>query len=143
MGKIKITKKQYEAILLHEQEARLKLIKSTINEEEKDKDALSKEISDLVFILAKLLGKELTGQNKIYLEKALSDKAKLKTLKEMLEDSEKTKKLIDALVSKGMNNPSEKIGKNALKIVDEFNKLDNEIQLDDKAIHNLLSLVHK
>lgn len=143
MGKIKITKKQYEAILLHEQEARLKSIKSTINEEEKDKDALSKEISDLVFILAKLLGKELTGQNKIYLEKALSDKAKLKTLKEMLEDSEKTKKLIDALVSKGMNNPAEKIGKNALKIVDEFNKLDNEIQLDDKAIHNLLSLVHK
>ena len=142
MGKLKITKKQYDTILLREQESRLKSISMPIMEETKGKEPLSNGISNLVFILAKLLGKEMTGQNKVHLENALNDVTNLKRLKGMLEDSDKTKELISGLEAKGMDNPSEKLGLNAKEIIAEFNKLNPDIQLDDKALHTLLGLVH-
>ena len=138
MAKLKITQEQYNRILVTEQMNRLK----SITEGDKSNDKLSNEMSNLVFILAKLLGKELSGQNKIYLETAIKNKNYFKKLKDMLEDSSKTKELISALELKGMPNPTEKLGNKAKEIVDGFNELSGEIKLDDKALHNLLSLVH-
>ena len=118
MAKLKITQKQYDAILLHEKETRLK----SLIKEEKASDVMPRDMADICLIVSKLLGNNLSGLNKVNAEQAIANKNYLKRLKEMLENADKTKELIEALEEKGLSNPTETLGRNAKKIIEEDRK---------------------
>lgn len=140
MTKIKITKTQYDSILLREQQERLS---NLITEDKKKEEVVSEDMYLVLLIINKLLGNKHTGMNAANEEKAFKNQKTLNLTKDILENKNKIDDLIENLEKKGMSNPSEKLGKNARKIFDGFNKIvDVKNKLSDKALHNLLSLVH-
>lgn len=123
MTKIKITKEQYEKILIREQSERL------LNENSENSFNHNNEI---IMGFAKILGLKLTKQNSLAANKAINNIKTLSDIKLNLLDADKREKLIQDLESKGMVDPTNKIIKNYQKIVNNFNKYASELKMEDK-----------
>lgn len=134
MSKIKITPKQYNAIIFSEQ-----LDKSLSNGE-----LLEEGWKEVVLGTAMLMGVGLSGINKISAQNALKNDSVMSQIKQTLEDENKIKELSKAFADKGMKNPDSLIVKNAKKAVNQFNKLaqehDKTYRVSEKAVETLESL---
>jgi len=145
MVKIKITSEQYKAILLREQETRLKVSNSVLNENlDLGPELLEEGWKEVVLGVAMLMGVGLTGPNKAMAQDALSNEKTMAQIKTTLEDETKTQELAKAFQEKGMKNPDTLLAKNAEKIKDKFNEIakDNHIKynVNTKVVDNLVSL---
>lgn len=133
MKKIKITKQQYDKIVLHEQ----KLI---IAEAEKP----IKTDLNVILGICLMLGLNVTGLNKERAEKALNDQSVVNNIKIYLEDKDKLVELIESMEQKGMSNPVERLKKDISGFIKTFNnnslKNNFEVKLSSKALVNLHSL---
>lgn len=129
MAKIKITREQYDKIVLHEQMSRSKMLTETTQ--------------DVVLGVAMLAGLKLTGTNEIVAKKALEDEKTLGLIKSTLEDESKTKELVKKFEEKGMNDVNVFLSKNADKIQDGFNSRSKSDKLDFIATTNLKELSGK
>lgn len=148
MAKIRISQKQYDAIILHEKETRLDASRSIINENLDESTQLLEEgWKEVVLGVAMMLGVGLTGQNKAIAQDAVKNATTMSQVKATLEDTAKTQELVDAMKEKGMKDPSATLAKNAEKVVDEFNKIaaNNGLKykVDVKAVNNLQALNSK
>lgn len=127
MSKIKISKNQYNHLLIHEQEARLQADTSVIVDESSQVPELLEESwKEVIMGVSMILGVTLTGLNKVAAQNAFQSKTIMKQIKSTLEDSTKIKELVDSLKEKGMKDPDELIARNAGKVVDDFNKIASE-----------------
>jgi len=137
MKKIIITNRQYNDILLREQNERL--ITDSNSEV-----VLEEGFKDVVLGVALLMGINLSGLNKANAQKAVADTTIMSQIKSTLENEEKTKELSKAFSEKGLENPDDLLAKNADKIVDKFNELaeDNDMsyRVSQKVVDNLESL---
>ena len=122
MKKIKITKEQYDRLIISEQ-------KRLVN---KNSDILKENVKEIVFGVAKLMDLPLTGHNELIAKKALSNAESMKKIKDTLEDEDKTKELIELMKEKGMENSSTILNKKADKIISNFNKLSDKQNLGIK-----------
>ncbi len=147
MRKIKLTRSQYEKLLIHEQQVRLKELEVIGSVYIPSKENLQEGWKDVVLGISMLIGIGLTGQNEIIAQNAVKNAETMGQVKSTLEDPEKVKELVDALKEKGMKDPSATLSTNAEKIIDTFNKLSNDNKLkykvDVKAVNNLLGLNSK
>lgn len=144
MTRLKISKKQYDSIILKEHMNRLQdntdtIFSFMINES----TLLNEGWKEVVLGVSMLVGVNLTGQNKKIAQDAVNNDKTMSQIKSILEDSEKIKELVDAMEQKGLKDPNIVLSKNAEKIVDSFNDLSKNIKLDVKVINNLLSLDSK
>jgi flagellar motor protein MotB len=145
MAKIKITQKQYNTILLREQEGRLmgsgEIITETL---EIGPEVLEEGWKEVVLGVAMMLGVGLSGQNKAMAQTAVKNAQTMAQVKATLEDTAKTQELADYMEEKGMKDPSALLSKNAERVIDRFNKIaqDNNIKyrVDVKAVDNLQAL---
>jgi hypothetical protein len=127
MTKLKISQKQYNAILLHEKMERLDSRDSMINEITIHNTDLIKEgFKDVVLGIATILGVKLTGQNKIVGDEAVKNEDIMTQIKTTLEDESKLDELVDALTAKGMKNPENKLGLSPETLVYDYNKIAKE-----------------
>ena len=148
MPKIKITNKQYNSILMREQESRLNAFKGTISENVSPNSELLKEgWKEVVLGVALMLGVRLTGQNKLIATNVIKDSKVMSDIKNTLEDEDKTKELIDAFKEKGMSEPEKKLALNAERVVDNYNKFAKENGIDSvidvKTTQGLVNLNNK
>lgn len=136
MKRLKITHKQYEAILLNEQTNRLI--------DEQPKEILEEGFKEVLLGVAMLMGVGLTGLNKASAQNALQNAETMAQIKSTLEDEQKTKELSQAFAEKGISNPDSLLAKNAEKIVNKFNELakdkDMTYRVSQKVVDNLGSL---
>lgn len=123
MTKIKITKEQYEKILINEQSNRL------INE---GSDLTFNNSGDVLMGFSKLLGLKLTNQNKLTADKATNNPDILLAIKKTILDQDKREQLIDDLKNKGMSDPEKKLIHNYEQIVINFNKYAEALGLTDR-----------
>jgi len=133
MKKLKITREQYNALILAEQK-RLTInptnvLTESINENVEKLDEGWKEI---VLGISMLMGLNLTGQNDLTAKKALSDANIMNQIETTLEDKSKTEELINLMKEKGIKDPSDMLAKNAEEIVDNFNELSDKEKLGAK-----------
>ena len=126
MAKIKITSEQYNKILLHEQNNRLNSL-NKLNEGEKE----------VVLVVSKLMGINLSGLNKEMAEKALKDKAVMDKIVDTFNDETKMKNLVSSLEEKGMENAKEKLSLKAKDIVDNYNKFSKENKMGQHNINKI------
>lgn len=152
MTKLRISEKQYNAILLREQESRLNAFRDTLFEGATlDKALLEEGAKDWILgaamIIAQALGSNAmaqSGHNKVIADKAVHDKAVMAQIKSTLEDSTKTADLVSAMETLGMKNPTDLLAKNAKAVTDEFNRVSNDnkigYHLDTRAVTNLQAL---
>lgn len=152
MTKLRISKKQYDTILLREQETRIKAItEALIQEEGPDKEIIEEGVKDWVLgaalIIAQAIGSNAmaqSGHNKVVADKAIHNKEIMGQIKSTLEDSTKTADLVSAMEKLGMKNPTDLLAKNADKVASEFNRVaaDNKLSyhVDTKAVDNLKAL---
>ena len=145
MAKIKISQKQYNTILLHEQESRLKTSSDIITETlEIGPEVLEEGWKEVVLGVAMMLGVGLSGQNKAMAQDAVKNAQTMSQVKATLEDTAKTQELADYMKEKGMKDPSTLLAKNAERVIDRFNKIaqDNHLKyrVDVKAVDNLQAL---
>ena len=145
MGRIKITPKQYNTIILREQEARLNASGDVINETlELDPEVLEEGWKEVVLGVAMLLNLGLSGQNKAMAQDAVKNVKTMSQIKATLEDADKTKELVDLLKQKGMKDPAKTLSTNAEKVVDKYNEIakDNNLKyhVDVKTVHTLQAL---
>lgn len=152
MTKLRISEKQYNTILLREQEARLNEIRATLFEQAiLDKALLEEGAKDWILgaalIIAQALGSNAmaqSGHNKVVADKAVHDKEVMAQIKSTLEDSTKTAELVSAMEKLGMKNPTDLLAKNAEAVTSEFNKVANNnkigYHLDTRAVTNLKAL---
>lgn len=141
MTRVKITSKQYNAILLREQESRLECNITSLKESfNKDTELLEEGLKEVLLGVAKLLDVKLSGVNKVAAENALKDELVISEIKDILEDGNKIKELSKTFAEKGMKEPDLKLANNAKKIIDNFNKLSENKKLNDKALANIESL---
>lgn len=142
MKKIKITAKQYNALLLMEKEERL-LFNNVINESNQP-ELIEEGLKEVLLGVALLMGLNLSGQNKELAQNAVKSDNIMAQIKSTLEDETKTKDLAKAFGEKGMQNPELKLAKNAEKIADAYNEIaaDNDIKykVTDKVVTNLYAL---
>lgn len=148
MTKLKITEKQYQAILLREQESRLKASGDVLNENVTTNPELLEEgWKEVVLGVAMMLGVGLTGQNKAMAQDAVKNESTMAQIKATLEDSSKVAELSDLLEKKGMKNADDKLADNAEHVMDQFNDIakNNKIKysVDTKVVTNLQSLKGK
>ena len=148
MAKIKITQKQYDTILLREQESRLSVYRPIITETlDPSAELLEEGWREVVLGVAMMLGVGLTGQNKLIAQDAVKNAQTMSQIKSTLEDSTKIGELVDLLKEKGMKDPEGKLVQNAEKVVDEFNKIsdnnDLKYKVDVKAVNNIQALKGK
>jgi hypothetical protein len=122
MKKIKITKEQYDRLIISEQ-------KRLVN---KNSEILKENIKEIVFGVAKLMGLSLTGQNEIMAKKALNNAESMKKIKDTLEDKNKVEELIDLMKEKGMENYSTILNNESDKIINNFNKISDKQNLGIK-----------
>jgi len=116
--KLKITKSQYNTILISEQQIRSNT--KQLNEN-----------ADLVLMgFSKMIGVPLTGLNKEAADKALEDNNIITKIKNTIEDKHKLKSLIDRLEEKGMDNPSARLSKDPQNIIDKYNKIASDKGLE-------------
>jgi hypothetical protein len=145
MSKLKITKEQYNAILLHEQTTRLNANRATIIESTTHRPELLNEAwKDVVLGVAMLCGVNLTGQNKEIADNAVKDPTIMAEIKATLEDEVKISELIDSLLEKGMKAPDKMLSVNPESMVYDFNKTAKSNSIDTtigiKAALNLNSI---
>lgn len=130
MSKIKITQKQYNAILLHEQKIRTSLIKEDVKKN--------------LLAISLLAGIGLTGQNERIANDTIKHSENMDSIKDTLEDDLKIKELVDGLTEKGLKNPENFLAKNADKIIKKFNEISEKegfkSKLDFVALSNLKNL---
>lgn len=143
--KIKITQRQYETILIKEQERRLNDNTNLLNESfNSNAELLEEGWREVLLGVAMLMGVGLTGPNKAMAQDALKNDATMAQIKSTLEDENKTKELAKLFAEKGMKDPDSLLAKNAQKVVDKFNKLADENDLtykvSNKVVDNLESL---
>jgi outer membrane protein OmpA-like peptidoglycan-associated protein len=148
MTKIKITQTQYNAILLREQQSRLKASSNILNENiATDPELLEEGWKEVVLGVAMMLGVGLTGQNKAMAQDAVKNASTMAQIKATLEDSSKVAELSDLLEKKGMKNADEKLADNAEQVMDQFNDIakHNNIKyhVDTKVVTNLQGLKGK
>ncbi len=148
MSKLILTKKQYDRLLLHEQQSRLKTSGELINETiDPSVELLEEGWKEVVLGVAMMLGVGLTGQNKIMAQDAVKNAQTMAQIKSTLEDSDKTGELIELLKQKGMKDPESKLADNAEKVMDTYNKIaanDNlKYKVDIKVVNNLQQLKSK
>lgn len=145
MAKLRITEKQYKAILLREQESRLKASSSILNENlSTNPELLEEGLRDVVLGVAMMLGIGLTGQNKVIAQDAVKNETTMAQIKATLEDSSKVKELANQLEDTGMENADEKLANNAEQVMDQFNEIakNNKIKyrVNTKVVTNLQQL---
>lgn len=145
MSKLKITRKQYNSILLHEQKSRLEASGEIIVEKTVlDTQAINESWREVVLGVAQILGVGLTGHNKILAQDALKNDSIMGEIKATLEDEDKLKELVDAFEAKGMKDPSKSLSTKAEKVIDTFNQIsiNNHLKhkLDTKVVNNLQAL---
>jgi flagellar motor protein MotB len=148
MTKLRITEKQYQAILLREQESRLKASSNILNENiATDPELLEEGWKEVVLGVAMMLGVGLTGQNKAMAQDAVKNASTMAQIKATLEDSNKVAELSDLLEKKGMKNADDKLADNAEHVMDQFNDIakNNKIKysVDTKVVTNLQGLKGK
>jgi outer membrane protein OmpA-like peptidoglycan-associated protein len=148
MTKIKITKTQYNTILLREQEIRLKASSNVLNENiATDPELLEEGWKEVVLGVAMMLGVGLTGQNKAMAQDAVKNATTMAQIKATLEDENKVAELSDLLEKKGMKNADDKLASNAEQVMDQFNEIakNNKIKyhVDTKVVKNLQQLKGK
>jgi hypothetical protein len=148
MKKIKITREQYNSIILAEQK-RLSnnatdLLSESINE---NVVRLDEGWKDVVLGISMLMGVNLTGQNSAMAQKAINNVDVMNQIEATLEDEGKIKQLVDAMKEKGMKDPSAMLANNAEEIVNNFNDLSNKEKLGVKlsvvTVKNLKALEGK
>jgi hypothetical protein len=95
-------------------------------------------------ILMMSLGKSLSNYNKIIGDKLMANKEAMTSIKTVFEDADKLNELLGELEEVGMKNPELRLSSNAQKIVDTYNKVatDNNLDLhmDVDVINNLKDL---
>ena len=127
MKKIKITQEQYNKLIITEQKRLINnssdLLSESIN---KNSELLEEGWKEIVLGVAMLMGLNLTGQNDLTAQKALSDANTINQIEATLENDSKIQELIDAMKEKGMADPSAMLAKNADKIVNNFNNLSDK-----------------
>jgi flagellar motor protein MotB len=148
MPKLKITQKQYDTILLHEQQSRLKASGDLLTENLNESTQLLEEgWREVVLGVAMMLGVGLTGQNKVMAQDAVKNATTMAQIKATLEDEGKVGELVDALKTKGMKDPETKLAQNAEKVVDAYNRIaaddDIKYKVDVKVVNNLQALKGK
>ncbi len=133
MKKIKITKEQYDRLIISEQ-TRIIINQNSLLSESINKNAelLEEGWKEIVLGVAMLMGLNLTGQNDLTAKKALSDANTINQIEAKLEDDAKIGELINIMKEKGMKDPSAMLAKNADNIVSDFNKLSEK----EKNIRN-------
>ena len=148
MKKLKITKKQYNTILLHEQKSRLSTSNSVIGENlDSSTQLLEEGWKEVVLGVAMMLGVGLTGQNKAIAQNAVKNAETMSQIKSTLEDETKLKELVDAFKEKGMKDPTAKLSKNAEMVMTKYNKIASDEKLpykvSTKVVDNLQDLAGK
>jgi outer membrane protein OmpA-like peptidoglycan-associated protein len=148
MAKLKITKEQYNRILIREQEARLKASGDLLTENiSTDPELLEEGWKEVVLGVAMMMGVGLSGQNKAMAQDAVKNASTMSQIKATLEDENKVAELSDLLEKKGMKNADEKLANNAEQVMDQFNKIakNNKIKyhVDTKVVKNLQQLKGK
>jgi hypothetical protein len=123
MAKLKITKEQYERILIHEQKERLVV-------ENKEVSFNHDKLTLMGF--AKILGLNLTKQNKIDADKATNSTQVMSNIKSIISDPKKREELIEDLETKGMVEPHKKMVTNYQKIVSNFNQYAKALGMEDE-----------
>jgi hypothetical protein len=126
MKKIKITKKQYESLILLEQKNKI------INE----------EINNIILPISLLMGYKLTGLNKYNAEKSLDNQHTLKMIKDTLEDENKVNELIKSLGDRGIKDADIKLSNKSLSLIKNFNDKCKSIKLDCELGLRTLNLLH-
>ena len=133
MSKIKITKEQYNTILLHEQKNRLNDNNRVINENSKDTpEPLEKGYREAILCVAFMLGFNLTGLNKENVDKNIKDKNIMGQVKSILEDEEKIKKLVDGLEAKGMVDPLNRLKEKSSNLIKKYNEIAINNNIEDR-----------
>jgi hypothetical protein len=123
MAKLKITKEQYERILIHEQKQRMLV---------EDKDVSFNHDKLTLMGFAKILGLSLTKQNKIDADKATNSTHVMSNIKTIISDPKKREELIQDLETKGMIEPHKKMITNYQKIVSNFNQYAKALGMEDE-----------
>lgn len=127
MKKIKITKEQYDRLIISEQTRIITNQNSLLSESvNKNAELLEEGWKEVVLGVAMLMGLNLTGQNDLNAKKALSDANVINQIEATLKDDTKIQELIGAMKEKGMADPSSMLAKNADEIVNNFNKLSDK-----------------
>jgi hypothetical protein len=124
--KLKITKEQYQKLLINEQESRSKLLTEATHE--------------VTLVIASLGGLKLSGMNDTNVKKNLKNIDTLNLVKSTLEDSDKVKDLVKSLEEKGMKDPNGFLSNNAEKIIKNYNTYNEKNKLDFLAKSNLKDL---
>lgn len=145
MTKIKITNKQYDTIVLHEQQSRLKASGDLITESlDPSVELLEEGWREVVLGVALMLGVGLSGPNKLAAQNAVKNDSTMAQIKSTLDSELKTKELAAAFKEKGMQDPDSLLAKNANKVISQFNEIaaDNNIKyrVTTKAVDNLTAL---
>ena len=145
MAKIKISQRQYNTILLHEQNARLMASNELLNETTTSSTQISEEVNtDVVLGVSSILGVPLTGKNRADAEKALESDVVITGIKKTLEHKDDLEELDDSLEEKGLKNAKAKLAARVNDLVKKFNELPKAKELNKKigleATINLESL---
>jgi hypothetical protein len=123
MAKIKITQKQYDAIILNEQKR--------ILTESNDKPDYSND-NNVILAFSKLMGITLTGMNKIDAENALKQESTLNKINGILSNKEKLNALVDDLVTKGKADAKDDVLAKKHTIIKNFRETVKDLGLDIK-----------
>ena len=123
MAKLKITKEQYERILIHEQKERMLV---------EDKEISFNHDKLTLMGFAKILGLSLTKQNKIDADKATNSTHVMSNIKTIISDPKKREELIQDLETKGLIEPHKKMITNYQKIVSNFNQYAKALGMEDE-----------
>jgi hypothetical protein len=137
MKKLRITERQYKAILDHSSSTR-------IDESQLLNEGSKELILGAAIIIAMAIGKDLSNYNKVVANRAVSDPSIMGKIKTTFEDETSLKELTDEFTNVGMKNPSVLLAKNAQAVVDEYNRIARSKgmshELDVDAINNLKAL---
>jgi hypothetical protein len=126
--KIKLTSKQYNNLLLHEQKER------------SSDNLLNENFNALLMTFSKIIGVNLSGRNKIEAEKSIKDLNILKQVKSTLEDKNKLDDLVNGLETKGMQNTKTKLATDSQKIINDINDLLIKNDLGGVGLNGLTNL---
>jgi len=145
MSKIKITREQYNKLVLTEQKNRQNKSNDILTESiDKNVQLLEEGWKEIVLGISMLMGLQLTGQNNAAAEKAVHNVDIMKQIEATLGDESKIEELVDMMEEKGIKDPSSMLTKNAETIVKRYNEIavdDNfNIKLGIITIHNLKAL---
>lgn len=148
MTKIKITRQQYNKLVLAEQQNRQKPNNDILTESINNNVQLLEEgWKEVVLGISMLMGLNLTGQNNVAAEKAVHNADIMKQIEATLEDKSKTQELVDVMKEKGIKDPSAMLAKNAETIVKRYNEIadddDINIKLGTITVNNLKNLESK